>query len=382
MTTSIPEAPGSGRTWDYRYCWLRDAYYALSAFRLLGHFEEREQFVQLPDQRRQLDARTSTWRRSTASTATSDLDERILDGLAGLRRRGAGAGRQRARPGSGRTTSSARWSSRCRRSSSTSASAPSGRPRPSTCCERLARKAIAVAGTPDAGIWELPQRVPEPQTFSSLMCWAAADRMANVAARARAATRGRASRAAAGRIRDEILARAWSAEAGSLRGLATAGRDLDAALLQMASLRFLPPDDPRLRAHGRRGPARPRARRLAVALPDRRRLRRADGRLRPLHLLAGRGAGGRSAGPPRRATLLEQALPRCSPLGLLSEDYAIDDRRHVGQLPAGLLARRPDPRRLRRVAALVGGPVSGRAGPPAGAGACCYDPAAAKRMRT
>ena len=45
MTTSIPEAPGSGRTWDYRYCWLRDAYYALSAFRLLGHFEEREQFV-------------------------------------------------------------------------------------------------------------------------------------------------------------------------------------------------------------------------------------------------------------------------------------------------------------------------------------------------
>jgi len=45
MTTSIPESPRSGRTWDYRYCWLRDAYYALSAFRLLGHFEERERFV-------------------------------------------------------------------------------------------------------------------------------------------------------------------------------------------------------------------------------------------------------------------------------------------------------------------------------------------------
>lgn len=41
MTTSIPEAPGSGRTWDYRYCWLRDAYYELGALRLLGHFEER-----------------------------------------------------------------------------------------------------------------------------------------------------------------------------------------------------------------------------------------------------------------------------------------------------------------------------------------------------
>ena len=45
LTTSIPESTGSGRTWDYRYCWLRDAYYTLSAFRLLGHFEEREQFV-------------------------------------------------------------------------------------------------------------------------------------------------------------------------------------------------------------------------------------------------------------------------------------------------------------------------------------------------
>ena len=46
LTTSIPEAKGVGRTWDYRYCWLRDAYYTLGAFRLLGHFEEREQFLQ------------------------------------------------------------------------------------------------------------------------------------------------------------------------------------------------------------------------------------------------------------------------------------------------------------------------------------------------
>jgi len=45
VTTSIPEAPKSGRTWDYRYCWLRDAYYVVDAFRLLGHFAEREQFI-------------------------------------------------------------------------------------------------------------------------------------------------------------------------------------------------------------------------------------------------------------------------------------------------------------------------------------------------
>ena len=78
MTTSIPESPGSGRTWDYRYCWLRDAYYVLSAFRLLGQFEEREQFVHYLLNVAGGDARTSTWRRSTAWTARSDLEERIL----------------------------------------------------------------------------------------------------------------------------------------------------------------------------------------------------------------------------------------------------------------------------------------------------------------
>ena len=44
-TTSIPESAGSGRTWDYRYCWLRDAYYVVDAFRLLGQFDERERFI-------------------------------------------------------------------------------------------------------------------------------------------------------------------------------------------------------------------------------------------------------------------------------------------------------------------------------------------------
>ncbi|MEQ9441966.1 MAG: glycoside hydrolase family 15 protein, partial [Cyclobacteriaceae bacterium] len=43
-TTSLPEAPGSGRNWDYRYCWLRDTYYTLNAFNNIGHFEELERY--------------------------------------------------------------------------------------------------------------------------------------------------------------------------------------------------------------------------------------------------------------------------------------------------------------------------------------------------
>jgi GH15 family glucan-1,4-alpha-glucosidase len=45
LTTSLPEQPGGGRNWDYRYCWLRDAYFALTAFHNLGHFEEMEAFL-------------------------------------------------------------------------------------------------------------------------------------------------------------------------------------------------------------------------------------------------------------------------------------------------------------------------------------------------
>lgn len=38
-TTSLPESPGSGRNWDYRYCWLRDTYYVITALNHIGHFE-------------------------------------------------------------------------------------------------------------------------------------------------------------------------------------------------------------------------------------------------------------------------------------------------------------------------------------------------------
>jgi GH15 family glucan-1,4-alpha-glucosidase len=44
-TTSLPETPGSGRTWDYRFCWLRDAHFCLTAFNRLGHFGEMQRFA-------------------------------------------------------------------------------------------------------------------------------------------------------------------------------------------------------------------------------------------------------------------------------------------------------------------------------------------------
>ena len=45
-TTSLPEHHGSSRTWDYRYCWFRDAYYTLKAFNEIGHFNELERYFE------------------------------------------------------------------------------------------------------------------------------------------------------------------------------------------------------------------------------------------------------------------------------------------------------------------------------------------------
>jgi GH15 family glucan-1,4-alpha-glucosidase len=109
--------------------------------------------------------------------------------------------------------------------------------------EGLALKAISLAGVPDAGIWEYRTEW-KPQTFSSLMCWAAADRMAGIADRHEPA-RAAEFHAAADKIRAEVIAQSWNGPRKSFVGH-YGGEDLDASLLQMVRLRFLSPGEPRL----------------------------------------------------------------------------------------------------------------------------------------
>ncbi|MGQ0658315.1 MAG: glycoside hydrolase family 15 protein [Chromatiales bacterium] len=241
MTTSIPEAPGSGRTWDYRYCWLRDAYYVLGALRLLGHFEEREHFIQylinIAANAPELDLRPLY-----RVDGSSDLDEQVIGHWAGFNGDGpvrignAAALHQQHDVFGEMVLALAPVFMDDRFSQERS-------PATLELLERLARKAIAVAGTPDAGIWEY-RKTWEPQTFSSLMCWVGADRMACVAQRHRP-DHAREFESAANRIRAEILSRAWNESHRSFVST-YGGSELDAALLQMASLRFLPSGDPRL----------------------------------------------------------------------------------------------------------------------------------------
>ena len=99
--------------------------------------------------------------------------------------------------------------------------------------EELARKAVSLSGVPDAGIWEYRTEW-KPQTFSSLMCWAAADRMARIADR-QAPKDADEFRAAAGRIHAEVSEKSWNAQKNSFVGH-YGGEDLDASLLQMVKL--------------------------------------------------------------------------------------------------------------------------------------------------
>ena len=97
MTTSIPEAPDSGRNWDYRYCWLRDGYFVVDALNRLGATDTMERYLRyiVDIAAAGGDGRCS---RSTGSTAMRALDERDREVAARLSRHGAGAHRQRRVP--------------------------------------------------------------------------------------------------------------------------------------------------------------------------------------------------------------------------------------------------------------------------------------------
>ena len=241
MTTSIPESPGSGRTWDYRYCWLRDSYYVLNAFGLLGQFEEREQFLQylLNVAGGAPDLNLAPLYRVDGS---QNLEESILDNWPGYN------GEKPVRIGN----AAALHSQNDIYGEMVLALTPiflderlseERSPAALQLVEGLARKAISLTGVPDASIWEYRTEW-KPQTFSSLMCWAAAERMARIAD-LHAPTHAAEFHSAAAHIHDEVVAQSWNERRKSFVGH-YGGEDLDASLLQMVRLRFLPAADPRM----------------------------------------------------------------------------------------------------------------------------------------
>ena len=109
--------------------------------------------------------------------------------------------------------------------------------------EKLGEQAAKRWNQPDAGLWELRKR-NSVHTYSSVMCWAACDRLAKIAARLELSDRAAHWSELADTMREEILQRSWSPQANSI--VATFdGEDVDAALLLLPQIGFIDADDPR-----------------------------------------------------------------------------------------------------------------------------------------
>jgi alpha,alpha-trehalase len=238
-TTSLPETPRGERNWDYRYCWMRDASFTLWGLHALGLDWEADDFVQyVADLQRNEDGSLQIM---YGIDGRKDLPESTLahlNGYEGARpvRLGNGAYDQRQNDVYGAVLDSVYLHSKQR-------DHIPERLWPvlidqATCAQRVWRE-------PDQGIWE-GRGEPKHYVSSKLMCWVALDRAARLAERRGERERGDQLQAQAEEIRADILAHGLDK-----RGVFRQHYDtdaLDASNLLIGLVRFLPPDDERLRA--------------------------------------------------------------------------------------------------------------------------------------
>jgi len=243
LTTSIPEHSGSQRNWDYRYCWIRDAYYTVQALNRLGALDVLEAY--LGYLRNIVDsARGGHIQPLYGVLGESTLEERVAPALAGYRgmgpvRVGNQAYGQVQHDAYGQIVLSnvqAFFDQRLFRMAGVE---------DFESLERVGERAWALYDKPDAGLWELRTR-QAVHTYSAAMCWAACDRLANAAAVLGLSERSQFWQARADEMRARIEREAWREETQRLSATFS-GDDLDASLIQLLELRFLAPDDPRFR---------------------------------------------------------------------------------------------------------------------------------------
>ncbi|MDQ3672840.1 MAG: glycoside hydrolase family 15 protein, partial [Gemmatimonadota bacterium] len=241
VTTSIPEAPDTVRNWDYRYCWIRDAYFVVNALNRLGATRTMERYLAFI-LNIVAGAEDGRLKPLYGINGRSAPDEYIAEGLSGYRgmgpvRVGNAAHRQVQHDVYGAAILAAPhlfFDRRLvRRGDDTLF------PR----LEALGEQAAALFDQPDAGIWELRGKT-RVHTFSSVMCWAGCDRLARIANHLGLGERAQYWRAHADRMHSVICKRSWNDKLGGFSGTME-GDTLDASLLRLHEVGFLPADDPR-----------------------------------------------------------------------------------------------------------------------------------------
>tara|TARA_A100001391_G_scaffold48774_4_gene29062 strand:+ start:55558 stop:57348 length:1791 start_codon:yes stop_codon:yes gene_type:complete len=241
LTTSIPEAPGSERNWDYRYCWIRDSYYTVQALNRLGALDVLEKY--LAYLRNIVDSAKGGHIQPLYSVmGEGELNETTAGWMAGYRgmgpvRIGNAAYQQVQYDCYGQIvlpTVQGFIDKRLLRIADE---------HDFEALEEVGEKAWEMHDKPDAGLWEFRTR-QEVHTYSAVMSWAACDRLATSAEHLGMADRAEHWRTRANAIRATIEAKAWKEEAGHY-GASFESDYLDASLLQLLELRYCSPDDPR-----------------------------------------------------------------------------------------------------------------------------------------
>ena len=244
-TTSLPEHPGSGRTWDYRYCWLRDAYFTLNALERLGHSEEMELFLEYL--RNLAEQSGGSLQPAYRLNGSSEAPEQELDHLSGYEgegpvRIGNQAFEHLQNDVYGEMVLAV---SRLFLDTRFVGEIP-----PSTArriIEVLVDQIDARLDEPDAGLWEFRERT-RLHSFSVLMHWAGAARAVEVAETLGEEKLAAKARGVARRAAELLDTRCWSDEVGALTQVAGEPQ-LDAALLLAVHLGYLGPDDARSTRH-------------------------------------------------------------------------------------------------------------------------------------
>ena len=241
MTTSIPEASGSSRNWDYRYCWLRDGYFVVNALNRLGATRSMERYLAYIVNVA-ADAGDMPLQPVYGIDGRAELEEREVAALAGYRgmgpvRIGNQAYAQVQHDVYGSAVLAAThifFDQRLTRRGDVTLFRQ---------LEALGERAAKSFDQPDAGLWEL-RNSSHVHTFSAVMCWAACDRLARIATRLALADRAAHWQGTAQRIHAVISERAWNWKR-SCFAATFEGATVDASLLLLAEVGFLEADDPR-----------------------------------------------------------------------------------------------------------------------------------------
>ena len=241
LTTSIPEVPGSGRNWDYRYCWLRDAYFTVHALNRLGATRTTERFIDYVTNVVAMEHR-SRLKPVYAIVPDQRIDERVIESLQGFNgqgpvRIGNAAADQLQHDVYGSVILAASlmfFDERLPRKGDASLYAM---------LESLGNDALTNALQPDAGIWEYRGRT-RVHTYSAAMCWAACNRLARIARHLGLEGNAAAWRSSADELRETILRRAWNAERNSFVE-SLDGEGIDASVLLLHKLGIVDALDPR-----------------------------------------------------------------------------------------------------------------------------------------